>query len=253
MTTVKTLKIVDLNAQPLSEVAGYKKAAKYVELDIILAEVVQSLRDEITELKDDVKALKKTNKELNERVSKLETNNASGGGTSGQPLFSSLFSGKSTEAEVQILAKVHREFYQKKTNESNIIVSGLPAAIGGTEEERIKNDRAILDPLMQVLGNHGDNIRKHRRIETNGKPSLVIVEFKDPDEVPYVLKGAKNLRVNDIYKRVYVNRDMTRTERLIQKQLRDDRNKRNNEDLKETGNGKWPRGTHGGKLFHWGI
>jgi hypothetical protein len=67
------------------------------------------------------------------------------------------------------------------------------------------------------------------------------------------LKGAKNLRDNDSYKGVYVNRDMTRTERIIQKQLRDDRNKRNNEDLKETGKGKWPRGTHGGKLFHWGI
>ena len=53
-------------------------------------------------------------------MSKLETSNASGGGTTpGQPLFSSLFSSlfsgdKSTEAEVQILAKVHREIKAKK-------------------------------------------------------------------------------------------------------------------------------------------
>ena len=104
-----------------------------------------------------------------------------------------------------------------------------------------------------MLGSDQNRISKHRRIEINGKPSLVIVDFGCPEFAEEALRGAKNLRVNDSYKEVYVNRDMTRTERFIQKQLRDDRNKRNNEDLKETGNGKWPRGTHGGKLFHWGI
>jgi hypothetical protein len=67
------------------------------------------------------------------------------------------------------------------------------------------------------------------------------------------LKGAKNLRDSDTYKEVYVSRDLTRTERLIQNQLRDERNKKNNEDLKETGAGKYPRGSYQGKLFHWGI
>ncbi len=154
---MSTLKVVDLNAKPLSEVAGYKKAAKYAELDIILAEVVQSLRDEIAELKNDVIALKKTNKQLNERVSKLETNNASGGGTSGQPLFSSLFSGKSTETEVQILAKVHKEIKLTKRIESNMIVSELPAAVGGTEDEKEKHDRATITDLMTVMGEKLDS------------------------------------------------------------------------------------------------
>jgi hypothetical protein len=63
--------------------------------------VVNTLWEKIASLNDEIGSLKKTNKELNERVSKLETSNASGGTTPGQPLFSSLLSGdKSTEAEV---------------------------------------------------------------------------------------------------------------------------------------------------------
>jgi hypothetical protein len=161
---MSSLKVVDLNAKPLSEVAGYKKAAKYAELDIILAEVVQSLRDEIAELKNDIIALKKTNKQLNEHVSKLETNNASGGGggTSGQPLFSTLFSGKSTETEVQILAKVHKEINLTRRIESNMIVSGLPAAVGGTEDEKKKHDRATITDLMTVMDEKQNSIAEQK-------------------------------------------------------------------------------------------
>jgi hypothetical protein len=32
-----------------------------------------------------------------------------------------------------------------------MIVSSLPAQVGGTDEERTKSDRDILDPLMLVL------------------------------------------------------------------------------------------------------
>jgi hypothetical protein len=110
------LKAINPDAKPLSEIAEYRKPTKFAELDIILGEVVNTLWEKIASLNDEIGSLKKTNKELNERVSKLETSNASGGGTTpGQPLFSSLFSGdKSTEAEVQILAKVHREIKAKK-------------------------------------------------------------------------------------------------------------------------------------------
>jgi hypothetical protein len=120
-------------------------------------------------------------------------------------------------------------------------------------EERKKHDEVTIEALLKVLGTNIRETCNHRRIEINGKPSLVIVEFKDPVNVPYALKEAKNLRENDSYKGVYVNRDMTRTERFIQKQLRDERNKKNKEDLKETSNGNYPRGDYQGKLFHWGI
>jgi hypothetical protein len=112
------LKAINPDAKPLSEIAEYRKPTKFAELDIILGEVVNTLWEKIASLNDEIGSLKKTNKELNERVSKLETSNASGGDTTpGQPLFSSLFSGdKSTEAEVQILAKVHREIKAKKSN-----------------------------------------------------------------------------------------------------------------------------------------
>jgi hypothetical protein len=115
-------------------------------------------------------------KDLNERLSKLEKGVGSGGGST-SPLFILTISNKTTKAEVQILAKVHREIYQKKTNEANLIVSGLPAAVGGTDEETMKNDQATLESLMLVLKASPHHIGKHRRIEINGKPSLVIVDL----------------------------------------------------------------------------
>jgi hypothetical protein len=115
--------------------------------------VVNTLWEKIASLTDEIGSLKKTNKELNERVSKLETSKASGGGTTpGQPLFSSLFSDdKSTEAEVQILAKVHREIKESKIIETNMIVSGIPEASNGSEEEKATHDKTSVEALLTAL------------------------------------------------------------------------------------------------------
>jgi hypothetical protein len=92
----------------------------------------------------------------------------------------------------------------------------VAAAVGGTDEERMKNDQASLESLMLVLKASPHHIGKHRRIEINGKPSLVIVDLGCSVFAEDALKGVKyNLRENDSYKGVYVNRDMTRTERVI--------------------------------------
>ncbi len=80
--------------------------------------------------------------ELTERLSKLEKRSG-GGSTPGEaPLMSSLFSDKTTEAELQILAKVHREINKTTKIKANIIVSGLPAATGGTEDEKKADDKS---------------------------------------------------------------------------------------------------------------
>jgi hypothetical protein len=107
---------------------------------------------------------------------------------------------------------------------------------------------------MTVMGDKQNWIAGHKRIEKkSGKPSLLLIEFEEPVYMLRALKGAKNLRDSDTYNEVYVSRDLTRTERLIYKQLRYERNRKNNKDLKETGAGKYPRGSYQGKLFHWGI
>jgi hypothetical protein len=51
---------------------------------------------------------------------------------------------------------------------------------------------------------------------------------------------------------VYINKDMTRAERMAEKELRDERNKRNGELTEQDTNGR-PRGTFNGKKFYWGV
>jgi hypothetical protein len=170
------LKAINPDAKPLSEIAEYRKPSKFTELDIILGEVVNTLWEKIASLNDEIGSLKITNKELNERVPKLETSNVSGGGTTpGQPLFSSLFSGdKSTEAEVQILAKVHREIKAKKSNEQNMIVSGIPEGPNGSEEEKAAHDKTSVEALLTALRTPLTDMKSHKRIKTNNeKPNRI--------------------------------------------------------------------------------
>jgi hypothetical protein len=205
---------------------------------------------EIAFLTDEIGSLKKTNKELNEHVSKLEASKASGGGTTpGQPLFSSLFSDdKSTEAEV------HREIKESKIIETNMIVSGIPEASNGSEEEKAAHDKTSVEALLTALETPLYEMKRFKRVKTNNeKPNLILIEFGEAVTLPSALRKAKNLRTNDKFKGVYVNKDMTRTERIIEKRLRDERNWKNKEEMKETGGGEWPRGLYESRLFHWGI
>ena len=209
----------------------------------------------VAKQQEDLVAKDATIKDLTERLSKLETSNVSGvGTTSSRPLFSSHFNEKTTEAEVQILAKVHREMKASKSIETHIIVSGLPEPGGGTEAEKDAHDQASVEELLGKLSTQLVNLKSHKRIKTknNEKPSLMLIEFHEACCVPVALSNSKKLRTNTKFKGVYINKDMTKTERIIGKQLRDER-KRLNAMLTEKGDGEWPRGRHQGKLFHWGI
>jgi hypothetical protein len=212
-----------------------RKPKKFAELDIIFGEVVNTLWEKIASLNDEIGSLRKTNKELNERVSKLETSNASDGGTTpGQPLFSSLF-----------------------TTEQNIIVSGIPEAPNGSEEEKAAHDKTSVEALLTALGTRLTDMKSHKRIKTNyEKPNLILIEFHRFDSADMVaepLSNAKKLRTNETFKGVYINRDMTKAERIIEKRLRDESNRKNEEDLRETGDGEGPCRLYQGRRFHWGI
>ena len=81
---------------------------------------------------------------------------------------------------------------------------------------------------MSLLGIQKEKIVKHQRIITNNvKSNLVLVEFDSITTKETALKSASKLKEDDNFKQVYINRDMTRAERIVEKQLRDERNKRN--------------------------
>ncbi len=72
------------------------------------------------------------------------------------------------------------------------------------------------------------------------------------------IKESKNLKDNEPTKKIYINPDKTTLERLTEKKLREERNKRNavveNEEEEVEGRGRQRFGIDtNGKKFYWGI
>ncbi len=136
------------------------------------------------------------------------------------------------------MAKVPREFKAKKSNEANMIVSGIPEVPNGSEKEKAAHYKTSVEALLTELGTPLRDMKEYKRIKTNNeKPNLILIEFVDPVYRTDALGNAKNLRTNAKFKDAYINRDMTKAERIIEKRLRDERNRMNEEDLRETGDG----------------
>jgi hypothetical protein len=142
----------------------------------------------------------------------------------------------STEAEIQISAKVRREFNKAKKIERNVIVSGLPAAVGDTEEAKTAFDKANVEALMTTLDSSIDgkkidfSVDEIRRVKTNNdKLSLIVVDLGHEESRDLALRGSKNMKGNDKYNQVFINKDTTKAERAVEKRLREERRKLNAE------------------------
>ena len=178
--------------------------------------------------------------------------------------YSSLFqSNKNNECINVIMAKVAMETNNKNRIENNIIISGV-------ENSEPDDDENKIHEILDLLGIEKEAIEKPTRIkkrkiitpEPNSNSTaaqtvwvnsdLIRVRFKESATRTLALKNAKNLKDNEATKKYYINPEQTEAERNIEKQLRDERNKRN----KALGNGEG-RLTWGldrnGKKYYWGI
>jgi hypothetical protein len=200
------------SVNPANREAGEK--VTIVNLDAWL----YALTEIVAKQKEDLDKKDKLIKDFSDRIAKLE-NNGGGGTSSSQTLTSSLFNNMSTEAEIQIFAKVRREFNKAKKIERNVIVSELPAAVGDTEEAKTTFEKADVAALMTTLGSSIDgkkiefSVDEIRRVKTNNdKLSLIVVDLGHEKSRDLALRGSKNLKGNDKYNQVFINKDMTKAE-----------------------------------------
>ena len=110
-----------------------------------------------------------------------------------------------------------------------------------------------MDRLLLALDISRDKVVSQKRIRTKyEKTNLIQVEFRYHRFRDKALKESAELMNNPDFQNVNINKDKTRAERLIEKELRVERNKRNaaleNKDEEER-----PLGSHNGKRFYWGI
>jgi hypothetical protein len=164
---------------------------------------------------------------------------------------------ENVNAERITISKVVREIRNEEKRENNITVSGI------TESTEIGHDERQIDRILTELSLDRSAVKKQTRLKkknmnngngNNEKPPLIIVEFKTNGDQTKALKNSKNLKRKDEFNGIYINADKTAVERMEEKVLREERNRRNQSlpnTLSETDGRRYEE--RDGKKMYWGI
>lgn len=217
--------------------------AKASEADLVVVIKAMSLMmEKLRKEKDEtIRELKSEVDMLNGRIKNLE--NLSGSCTEKEtnketikPLFSEILS-RPTKNEINIIAKFEREQNEMKSREKNIIMFGLELATG-KESEKVKEiDLDKVRGIFNELEVNDVQIRQVRRLNSKneGKPGPIIVELKESKERWRVLKEAKKLRNSEKFSKVFIAADLTLTQREVQRELLNERKRKNEQLIKDNG------------------
>lgn len=159
---------------------------------------------------------------------------------------------------VAIMATLSTEMKKKKERANNVIVS-IPATTFDCEEGC---EVDYVQGLANRLGVPGSKVKKARKISrardrtanTINNRVLLVVEMESPGARADLIRSSRKLRDDNSH--IYINEDLTPSERITQRKLREERDSRNNLlPESETFNGrvlKFKTCTDGKKRF-WGI
>ncbi len=167
---------------------------------------------------------------------------------------------KANETQLVMLAKVNAEMSNKKKIETNIIISGIPAATNPTEskehdQEQINSLLKALEPNLSIKNTKRVVRLKKKNNNRNEQPELLLVELDTIENQKIAVQNSKKLKEIQEYKTVYINIDKTENERILESKLRAERNKRNAElpNVVEDSEGRLRYNVYKEKKYYWGI
>lgn len=175
-------------------------------------EIMDSLKNEIKEISNNLSHLQKKVNELESRNVQLEQR-------------CNQLESKSLNFSATILDEMEDRLRRKK----NLIISGIPEQTEGSVEERMEADKTIVKDLLESLcGMSDDDISRSHRIgrQQPDKNRLIRVVLSNEDDKKNVLYNAKQLRSMPSYKNVYVNPDLTPSQRESNKLLHEELKRR---------------------------
>jgi hypothetical protein len=160
---------------------------------------------------------------------------------------------KKPEAEIYFLAKVRQEQSESERIKRNVIISGIPET-GNDENEKLTNDNGRVEEVLNAVGLSRNTVQRQVRLRSPMNPNakLILVEFTEVEHRDTALKRSGVLKTNQSFKDVYLNQDMTKAERVAERDLRKERNELNASLPDKDGVGR-QRGEHNGRKFYWGI
>jgi len=150
---------------------------------------------------------------------------------------------KLADQQVEMLNSAVAEHDERERRKQNVIVFGLAVTNATDELNQRKDDTEALNKLFSSINIKADSIVSFRRFNSKQSGSSnsppVLVKLASNVNRIEVLAAAKNLRNVPGYERVYVNQDMTDSERVLEKQLRQRRNELNEEEASKNQPFRW--------------
>ena len=206
---------------------------KYLEATTRLQAAIVKLSNENEENK------KKTANSFEEMSNKILDN--------GPKLMSSLFklNNKPNMPAVNLITAVKVEEDEIKKKQNNIVLFGVKQSTSKEAAAKTSDDAVEVKKIFEIIKiDYNLNVAKIHRIRpsrsenstanNSDKPTPIIVELKKKETVLEVLKASKNLRSAEGYDNVYINPDLTPTQREFNKRLVQLKIAKNKE-LKENG------------------
>ena len=151
-------------------------------------------------------------------------------------------------AKEEVKKDVRNELKEQEERGSNVVVYGVDEAVEVGVKEKNEAEIKKIDELARHVGVELGEVeikyRAGKKMEgTDAKPRPLIVKVKDDEARERLLANARRLSKVDGWKRVFVSPDMTWEQReegkKIDKQMRDDAEKKTEEAKSEGKKGKY--------------
>ena len=107
-----------------------------------------------------------------------------------------------------------QEINDRNSRRSNLIISGTQELKSGSVEERRKYDTETVSKVMHYLNLSDDYVVSTQRIGSRNSDSrLLRIVCIDPSKKAEILRQATSLRRSDDFRGIYINPDLTPTQR----------------------------------------
>ena len=151
------------------------------------------------------------------------------------------------KAKEEVKKDVNKEMKEREERSQNLVIYGIEEAASGTAEEKKENDKRKVEEVMKEIGVEGEMEIKFRAgkrsEEPNPRPRPLIISLKSDECRALMLRNARKLARNPSLKSVYIATDMTWAQReearKIEKELREEAERKTEEAKKEGKNGKF--------------
>ena len=196
-----------------------------------MSELKKFIDDYFNPLANRLKVLEDENKDLKRRLEILENRNTTG--TSTNFTFSSLFNNeKKNECSKAVISMVKKDLKIQESKENNIIIGGVPKPTIADSKIDTNKDTELIKKIFNHLDINAttlefESIRIRKDDVINEKNNPILIKFKELKDKLNVLKNADKLKSFSDHK-IFINHDITDSDRDYEKALRDERRKRNN-------------------------